>query len=676
MRERNIALKNMNIDDLCINTIRTLSMDAVEKASSGHPGTPMALAPLSYLLWTKVMRHNPNNSNWFNRDRFILSCGHASMLLYSSLFLAGYDISIEDIINFRQWESKTPGHPEYRVTPGIEMTTGPLGQGFASGIGMAMAEAHMAAVYNRKGLNIVDHYTYAICSDGDMQEGISHEAASLAGHLGLGKLIYFYDDNRITIEGNTSLAYSDDIEFRFRGYHWHVQKVKDINDLHALENAIHAAQKERGKPSLIIVRSDIGYGAPNKQNKCEAHGEPLGAEEIRLAKKNYGWPENEHFLVLEKVLKHSRKTVARGEKIEKQWNKQFDEYRKKYPDNARMFEIALKGELPEGWDEGLPDFSSKGSMMATRSASGKVLQSVSSRIPWLIGGSADLGSSNKSVIEGEGDFADASYASRNIHWGIREHAMCACSSGIALHGGVRPYAATFFIFSDYARPAIRLASLMQIPVIYIMTHDSIGLGEDGPTHQPIEHIASFRAMPGIVLIRPADANETVEAWKFALQHKNGPVMLVLTRQNLPVLLQGGRVASAKDLSRGGYILSKEKNSCPQAILIASGSEVHIALEAQQKLESDGIDVRVVSMPSTHLFSAQSKSYRDKVLPPSVKARISIEAASTFGWREWVGDEGEIMGIETFGASAPYKLLYSKYGLTVENAVEKVKKLLK
>ncbi|MBI5376078.1 MAG: transketolase [Candidatus Schekmanbacteria bacterium] len=671
-----MALKNMNIDDLCINTIRTLSMDAVEKASSGHPGTPMALAPLSYLLWTKVMRHNPKNTNWFNRDRFILSCGHASMLLYSSLFLAGYDISIEDIINFRQWDSKTPGHPEYRVTPGIEMTTGPLGQGFASGVGMAMAEAHMAAVYNRKGLNIVDHYTYAICSDGDMQEGISHEAASLAGHLGLGKLIYFYDDNRITIEGNTSLAYSDDIENRFRGYHWHVQRVKDINDLHALENAIHAAQKEKGKPSLIIVRSDIGYGAPNKQNKCEAHGEPLGAEEIRLAKKNYGWPENEHFLVLEKVLKHSRKAVVRGEKNEKQWNKQFDEYRKKYPDYARMFEIALKGELPEGWDESLPDFSSKGAMIATRSASGKVIQSVSSRIPWLIGGSADLGPSNKSVMEGKGDFANTSYASRNIHWGIREHAMCACSTGIALHGGVRPYASTFFIFSDYARPAIRLASLMKIPVIYVMTHDSIGLGEDGPTHQPIEHIASFRAMPGIVLIRPADANETVEAWKFALQYKNGPVMLVLTRQNLPVILQGGRIASAKDLSKGGYILSKEKNSCPHAILIASGSEVHIALEAQQKLEADGIDARVVSMPSTHLFSAQPKSYRDKVLPPSVKARISIEAASTFGWREWVGDEGEIIGIETFGASAPYKLLYSKYGLTVENVVEKVKKLLK
>lgn len=669
-----MAVKTTSIDNLCINTIRTLSMDAVQKANSGHPGTPMALAPVAYLLWTKIMRHNPSNPQWFNRDRFILSCGHASMLLYSMLYLTGYDVSLDDIKNFRQWDSKTPGHPEYGMTAGVEMTTGPLGQGFATGVGMAMAEAHLSSLFNKKGLNIVDHYTYAVCSDGDLQEGISHEAASLAGHLGLGKLIYFYDENHITIEGKISLSSSDDAELRFRGYDWHVQKVKDINDLGSLETAIRNAQKGKNKPSLIIVNSFIGYGSPNKEDKASAHGEPLGDEEIALTKKSYGWPENEKFLVPDAVLKKMRQAVEQGKKIEREWTKKFDSYKKNHRDLFVRFNRMLNEELPKEWQKKIPFFSADEKGIATRSASGKILQNIAEAAPWIIGGSADLGPSNKTLISAGGDFSRKDYSGRNIHWGIREHAMCACSSGMLLHGGVRPYASTFFIFTDYARPAIRLASLMKLPVIYLMTHDSIGLGEDGPTHQPVEQLASLRAMPGILLIRPCDANETSEAWKFAMTYKEGPVMMVLSRQNLPVL-DRKKFAPAGGLKKGGYVIKKETGEKPDAVIIATGSEVFSAIEASDRLANCGIDVRVVSMPSTKLFSRQSKKYRDSVLPPDVKKRIAVEAGFPFGWREWVGDEGDVIGITTFGASAPDKILFSKYGFDAKSITARVKKFL-
>ncbi len=672
--EIEMAAKKISIDEVCINTIRTLSMDAVQKANSGHPGTPMALAPLTYLLWTKVMRHNPKNPKWFNRDRFILSCGHASMLLYSMLYLTGYDVSLDDIKNFRQWGSKTPGHPEYGMTAGVEMTTGPLGQGFATGVGMAMAEARLSSLFNKKGANIVDHYTYAICSDGDLHEGISHESASLAGHLGLGKLIYFYDENNITIEGRTSLACSDDPELRFRGYNWQVQRVKDINDLKALEKAIKTAQKERNKPSLIIVNSLIGFGAPNKQDKASAHGEPLGDGEISLTKKAYGWPEDETFHVPDSALKKMRQTIGRGEKSENNWEKKLGKYKKSHKGLYGELKAMIDEELPKGWQKKIPSFPADEKGIATRSASGKILQNVAEIAPWIIGGSADLGPSNKTVISGGGDFGRKNYSGRNIHWGIREHAMCACSAGMVLHGGVRSYAATFFIFTDYARPAIRLASLMKLPVIYLMTHDSIGLGEDGPTHQPIEQLASLRAMPGILVIRPCDANETAEAWKFAMTYKSGPIMLVLSRQNLPVL-DRKKYASAGSLRKGGYVIRKEKGKSPDVIIIATGSEVFTSIDAAEKLSDNGIDARVVSMPGTKLFSKQSKKYRDSVLPPDVKKRIAVEAGTPFGWREWVGEEGDVIGITTFGASAPDKILFSKYGLDSKGVVARVRKLL-
>ena len=663
------------LDQLCINTIRTLAMDAIQEANSGHPGTPMALAPLAYVLWTKFLRYNPSNPRWFDRDRFVLSCGHASMLQYAVLYLTGYDLSLQDIKNFRQWDSKTPGHPEYGITPGVETTTGPLGQGLMNAVGMAMAEANLAAIFNREGHEIVDHYTYAFCSDGDLMEGASHEAASLAGCLGLGKLIWIYDDNHISIEGDTALTYSDDVAKRFDAYHWHVQNLGDnANDLTALATALTKAKEEKERPSLIMVRSHIGYGSPNRQNTKEAHGEPLGEEEIRLTKRFYGWPENEKFVVPEQVLTCMRQAIERGKKLEENWNKKFSEYKKAFPDMAKRFEAALSGDIPPGWDSNIPHFGSTDGPIATRAASGKVLKAFADKIPWLMGGSADLSPSTKTLIDESQYFAKGQYTIRNIAWGVREHNMCAACSGMALHGGVRPYAATFFIFTDYARPAIRLAAMMGLPVIYVMTHDSIAVGEDGPTHQPVEQLASLRAIPNICIIRPGDANEVAYAWRAAITRRHGPTMLVLSRQSLPVF-DRSKMTSAEELLKGAYVLSREKGAVPDMILIATGSEVQLIVDAQEKLASDKIDARVVSMPSWELFLEQPQSYRNEVLPPEVKARLAVEAGSPQGWRYWVGDGGDVIGITKFGTSAPYKENFKHYGFTVENVVARAKMLI-
>ncbi|MFQ5889058.1 MAG: transketolase [Gemmatimonadota bacterium] len=666
----------MPIEELCINTIRTLAMDAVQRANSGHPGAPMALAPLAYLLWSREMRYNPRNPDWFDRDRFVLSAGHASMLQYAALYLAGYDISLEELKSFRQWRSKTPGHPENFLTPGIETTTGPLGQGCMNSVGMAIAEAHLGAVFNRKGHRIVDHRTYVICSDGDLMEGASHEAASIAGHLGLQKLTWIYDDNHITIEGSTELAYSDDVAGRFRAYGWHVQDLGEAaNDLDALSAALAAGRAETERPSLIIVRSHIAYGSPNKQDTAAAHGAPLGEEEVALTKRFYGWPEDESFLVPARALEHMRRAVERGARLEAEWQARFAAYREAYPELAVRLEAAIGGALPEGWEEGLPFFRPDDGPIATRAASGKVLNVLAERIPWLLGGSADLAPSTKTRIEGSGDLARGAYGNRNLRWGVREHGMCACSTGMALHGGVRPFAATFFVFTDYARPAIRLSALMGVPVIYVMTHDSIGLGEDGPTHQPIEHLASLRAMPGVRVIRPADANEVTYAWRVAVSRRDGPTVLVLTRQTVPVLDRSAGLAGAEELARGAYVLSREASGGPDLILLASGSEVSLALEAQAALAAAGTRARVVSMPCWELFREQPRSYRDAVLPPDVTARLAIEAGASFGWCEWVGDRGDVLGIDRYGASAPAGDNFRGFGFTVENVVARAERLL-
>lgn len=664
-----------DLDLLCINTIRTLSMDAVQKAKSGHPGTPMALAPLAYVVWTQFLRHNPRNPKWFNRDRFVLSCGHASMLLYAMLHLTGYELSREEIINFRQWGSKTPGHPEYGLTPGVETTTGPLGQGIMNAVGMAMAEAHLATVFNREGHDIVDHHVYTFCSDGDLMEGASHEAASLAGHLGLGKLICIYDDNRITIEGDTNLTFSEDVGKRFEAYQWHVQDIGDkANDLDALADAFTIAREEETRPSLVIVRTHIGYGSPNRQDSAKAHGEPLGEDEVKLTKKGYGWPEDETFLVPEEALAHMSRAVERGEKLEAEWSERFSAFKEAYPELANEFQQALNSTLPSGWDDNIPNFTSDDGPMATRVASGKVLTSFSDKIPWLLGGSADLAPSTKTLIGDSTYFSKENYLKRNIAWGVREHAMVACCSGMALHGGIRPYAATFFIFTDYARPAIRLSALMELPVIYVMTHDSIAVGEDGPTHQPIEHLASLRAMPDLHIIRPADANEVAFAWRAAMERTEGPTMLVLTRQGLPIF-DRNEMASAEELYKGAYVLSREKSGAADIILMASGSEVSLIMEAQETLAKEGIDARVVSMPCWELFLKQPQEYHDEVIPPEVKARLAVEAGVPLGWHQWVGDGGDIIGINKFGASAPASENFKQYGFTVENVTQRAKKLI-
>jgi transketolase len=661
-------------DDLCVNTIRMLSADGVEKANSGHPGMPMGAAAMAYVLWTRFLRHNPLNPKWPDRDRFVLSAGHGSMLLYSMLHLTGYDLSLEELMNFRQWGSKTPGHPEYGLTPGVETTTGPLGQGFANGVGMAIAERYLAAHFNRPGHVIVDHCTYGIAGDGDLMEGISHEAASLAGHLGLGKLIYLYDDNHISIEGSTDIAFTESRTARFEAYGWHVQKVDDGNDLEAIETAITEAQKETGRPSFIAVRTHIGYGSPNKQDKAVAHGEPLGTEEIRLTKENLGWPIEPPFLIPDEACTHFRQAIDKGKAIESRWQKDFRSYKEANPDLAKEWDIWMNGNLPEGWDSDIPDFPADKKGMATRVASGSVLNAVAQRLPNLLGGSADLAPSNKTEIKGEKDFQAGIYEGRNLRFGVREHAMGSILNGMALHGGLMPYGGTFLVFSDYMRPAIRLAALMDLKVIYVFTHDSIGLGEDGPTHQPIEHLSSLRTIPNLTVIRPCDANETAEAWRYALESKQGPVALALSRQGLPTL-DRTTFAPVSGLSRGAYILHDTKDGKPDVILIATGSEVPIALEVYEKLEEKGLKARVVSMPSWELFDKQPETYQCQVLPSDIKSRIAIEAGITQGWRRYVGSTGEVIGLDSFGASAPYKVLYEKFGITADRVVGKALALL-
>ena len=664
----------MKLDDLCVNTIRVLSAECVEKANSGHPGMPMGAAPMAYVLWTKFLKHNPHDPGWFNRDRFVLSAGHGSMLLYSLLHLTGYDLPLSELLNFRQWESKTPGHPEYGLTPGVETTTGPLGQGFANAVGMAIAERFLAATFNRPRYEIINHFTYAVVSDGDLMEGISHEAASLAGHLGLGKLIFFYDDNHISIEGSTDLAFTEKRTLRFEAYGWHVQQVEDGTDLGAIERAIASAQKETRKPSLIAVRTHIGYGSPNKQDKASAHGEPLGKEELKLTKQNLGWLLEPEFSVPDDALKVFRAAVEQGKAEEVRWTSLFEGYRKAFPDQAKELDQWIKGDLPQGWEKDIPVFPADPKGSATRASSGHVLNALAKRIKNLLGGSADLAPSNQTLIKGEGDFQAEQSGNRNFHFGVREHGMGAILNGMALHGGLIPYGGTFLIFSDYMRPAIRLAALMRLRVIYVFTHDSIGLGEDGPTHQPVEQLAALRAIPNLTLLRPCDASETAEAWRFALNHKNGPAALVLTRQAVPVL-DRSVFAPAAGLRQGAYILEDFQKGTPDLLLIASGSEVHIAIEAARKLGQKGISCRTVSMPSWELFEQQPEAYRRAVIAPEIRVRIAIEAGRTQGWCRYVGDKGDVVGIDHFGASAPYKVLYEQFGITADRVVEKALKLL-
>ena len=663
-----------NLDELCINTIRTLAMDAVERAKSGHPGAPMGLAPLAYVLWTRHLRHNPADPTWPGRDRFVLSCGHASMLLYSLLYLTGYDLTLDDLKDFRRWQSRTPGHPEFGLTPGVETTTGPLGQGFGNAVGMAIAEAHLAARFNRPGHRVIDHYTFFMASDGDFMEGVSHEVSSLAGHVGLGKLIGFYDSNRVTIDGSTSLTFSDDTAARFEAYGWHVQSVEDGNDIAAIDRAIVEAKKVMDRPSLVIVHTHIAYGSPNKQDSSSAHGAALGEEEVKLTKENLGWPYPDPFYVPAEALAEWRRCGKQGQRLQDESERAFENYARSYPGDAAELKRRLDGLLPEGWEETLPDLSGVDTPMATRVASGKVINAIAEKIPELIGGSGDLGSSNDTIINAGANLSRDDPAGRNIFYGVREHAMGTILNGIALHGGFVPFGGTFLIFSDYMRPPIRLAALMGVKVIYVFTHDSIGLGEDGPTHQPIEILPGLRAVPNLVVIRPADAAETVEAWRWALKHEGGPVALVLTRQKLPPI-DRGRLAGAGALKRGGYVLSDAPAGEPQLILLASGSEVAVVLDAQKKLEFSGVPTRVVSMPSLQLFESESPEYQNEVLPPDVKARLAVEAAHPMSWYRWVGDDGDVLGIERYGASAPYKDMFEGYGFTADNIVARVKRLL-
>jgi len=661
-----------SLEDLCINAIRVLAMDAVQKADSGHPGTPMALAPLAYVLWTQHLRYNPNDPHWLNRDRFVLSAGHASMLLYSVLYLTGYDLTLDDIKQFRQWESKTPGHPEYRYTPGVETTTGPLGQGMGNAVGMAVAEAHMSAVFNRD-QKIIDHHVYFIASDGDMMEGVSHEAGSFAGHVKLGKLIGFYDDNHITIEGDTALTFGDDTGLRFEGYGWHVQHVADVNDLAALNRAIDAAKAETSRPSLIVVRSHIGYGSPHKHDTAEAHGSPLGKEEIALTKKALNYPSEEPFWVAPEALRFWREAGKRHAKAQDDWQKDYDGYKKAHPDLEKELQRRFRGELPAGWEDALPVFTAKDGNVASRAASGVVINAIAKKLPELMGGSADLASSTNTIIKGEPSFSAENYAGRNFHFGIREHGMGSIMNGMSLWGGIIPYGATFLIFSDYMRPPVRLACIMERHVIYVYTHDSIGLGEDGPTHQPIEQLSALRAIPDMTLIRPADASETTEAWRFALNHKKGPIALVLTRQKLS-FIDRSKYGPASGLARGAYVLADAPGGAPEIVLISSGSEVALILDAQKKLEANGIRARAVSMPSHEIFARQDQTYRDSILPKGIK-RIAMEAAHPMSWYKWVGDDGVILGLERFGASAPGPTIYEHLGITVDHIVQTAKQII-
>jgi transketolase len=659
-----------------INTIRFLSVDAVQKAKSGHPGTPMGLAPLSYLLWTKYLRYNPANPDWAGRDRFVLSCGHASMLLYSLLHLTGFDVTLDDLRNFRQWGSKTPGHPEVGHTPGVEVTTGPLGQGVGNAVGMAMASRMLAQRFNRPGHEIVFHRIVALCSDGDLMEGVASEAASLAGFHRLGNLVMFYDDNRITIEGSTDLAFREDVAGRFRAYGWSVLSVADGNtDLAGLSAAIEVAFAERERPTLVIVRTSIGFGSPNKQDTAEAHGAPLGEAEVALAKEQLGWPKSPDFLVPGDVLAHFREALPRGERAEKEWRLKFVAYAAAFPDLALEWERRMWGDLPEGWADGIPAFSPEAGAVATRGASKNILNAIAAKVPELAGGSADLAPSTETIMKDAGDFLpDAAPGGRNFHFGVREHGMGAILNGMARHGGVIPYGATFFIFTDYMRPSIRLAALMGCRVVYVLTHDSVGLGEDGPTHQPVEHLASLRAMPNLYVVRPADANETAAAWRVALERTQGPTAIVLTRQKIPVLPPSS-VHRDDGVDRGAYVLSDAEGGRPDVLLLASGSEVHVALAAKKLLSAEGVAARVVSMPCWERFEEQPVGYREAVLPPSVPARVSVEAASTFGWERYVGDRGASVGIDRFGASAPAERIFRELGITPETVRDRAKSVL-
>ena len=662
------------LDRLCIDAVRVLSMDAVQRANSGHPGTPMALAPIGYLHWTQHLRHNPADPAWADRDRFVLSVGHASMLIYSLLHLTGYDLSLEEIVNFRQWGSLTPGHPELRHTPGVETTTGPLGQGVANSVGMALAERWLATRFNRPGHDVVDHYTYAFCSDGDLMEGISHEVAALAGHQRLGKLIWIFDDNRITIEGSTDLSTATDQAGRFSGYQWHVQHVDDGNDLVALDQALSTARAAADRPSLIVMRTRIGEGSPNKAGHHSTHGAPLGEEEIAETKKNLAYPSFEPFHVDPDGLAAWRATADRGGELQADWDARFEAYRAEHPELAEEFSRMMAGELAASWDAEIPGYENVDKADATRSWSGKVLQAVAAGVPNLIGGSADLGSSNKTDIDGGGDLSADKPDGRLIHFGIREHGMAGVMNGLALHGGIRPFGGTFLIFSDYMRPSIRLAALMGLPVTYVFTHDSIGLGEDGPTHQPIEQLMSLRTMPDLLDLRPADAAETAVAWRIAMERTDGPTWLSLTRQGVPPL-DRTVLASAEEARKGAYVLAEASGTAPEVVLIASGSEVGQALEAKETLEAEGTATRVVSMPSWYLFAKQDPAYRDLVLPPKVSARVAVEAGSTFGWARWIGDAGRAVGIDHFGASAPAETLYERFGVTPEDIAAAARALL-
>jgi transketolase len=664
---------SQDLESRAINAIRFLSVDAVQKANSGHPGLPMGTAAMAYIVWTRHLKFNPHNPNWPGRDRFILSGGHGSALLYSLLYLTGYDLPLEQIMNFRQWGSKTPGHPEYGLTPGVEVTTGPLGQGFANGVGMAIAESHLAAEFNRPGYEVVNHYIYAIATDGDLMEGVASEAASLAGHLRLGKLIYLYDDNRISIDGSTDLAFTEDRAARFEAYGWQVLKVSDGNDLIAVDTAIRHAKKDL-RPSLIICRTHIGYGLPTRQDTAKAHGEPPGQEEVDGAKKNLGWPIEPKFYVPDDVLALFRKAIKRGERVEKQWREKLRAYLAEYPQLDTELERRLMGDLPENWDADLPVFPADGKGMATRAASGNLINVLAGRLPELIGGSADLAPSNNTWIKDSLDFQKDTPEGRNFHFGVREHAMGAIINGMAVHGGLIPYGGTFLIFSDYMRPAVRLSALSHYPSIWVYTHDSVGLGEDGPTHQPVEHLAALRAIPNLVVIRPADANEVTEAWKVAISRRNGPTALILTRQAIPVL-DRSIYAPADGLNRGAYVLADMGDSEPELILIASGSEVYLIIEAGLRLVSQGVNVRLVSFPSWELFKAQDEAYRNHVLPPAIRSRLSVEAGISQGWQQWVGDFGDSISIETFGASAPYKVIFENYGLTVDNIINCARQIL-
>ncbi|GGG04756.1 transketolase [Paenibacillus abyssi] len=672
-----MTVTQKSIDQLSIDTIRTLAIDAIEKAKSGHPGMPMGAAPMGYQLFAKNMNHNPSNPTWINRDRFVLSAGHGSMLLYSLLHLSGYDLPMEELKNFRQWGSLTPGHPEFGHTAGVDATTGPLGQGVAMAVGMAMAEAQLAATYNKEGFNVIDHFTYSICGDGDLSEGISSEAASLAGHYKLGKLVVLYDSNDISLDGELSLSFSENVQKRFEAYGWQVLRVEDGNDLDALSKAVAEAQAELSKPTLIEVKTVIGYGSPNKGGKgghAGPHGSPLGAEETKLTKQAYGWSAEEDFFVPDEVRAHFAEVKKQGEQANAKWDALVAEYKKAYPELAARFETALNGELPEGWDRDLPVYSPEDKALSTRVASGNALNGLAKNVPNLVGGSADLESSTMTHLKGLPVYTADNYDGRNIYFGVREFGMAAAMNGIMLHGGLKVYGGTFFVFTDYLRPAVRLAAIQKLPVVYVFTHDSIAVGEDGPTHEPIEQLASIRIIPDLTVLRPADANETSAAWAYAVENTANPVALVLTRQNLPVL-QGTAENAREGIKRGAYVVADAANGKPQAQIIATGSEVQLAVAAQKALAEEGIQVRVISMPSWDLFEKQSKEYKDSVLLPDVKARLAVEMASPFGWERYVGDQGAVLGINTFGASAPGDRVIKEYGFTVENVVSKVKALL-